>query len=82
MMNTDKIIDQLSEKLVSSMSKLPEDLGAELRKNSKVILQGALSRLDLVTKDEFEAQTAVLERTREKLERLEQQLDQLTKQSE
>lgn len=80
-MNTERLIDQFSDALVASMSKLPEDLGAELRKNSKVILQSALSRLDLVTRDEFDAQTAVLERTRQKLEQLEQQLEQLSQQS-
>ena len=42
-----------------------------------IALQAALARLDLVTREEFDAQTAVLLRTRQKLEALEQQLAQL-----
>lgn len=39
-----------------------------------VALQAALARLNLVTRAEFDAQAAVLQRTRQKLEALEQQL--------
>lgn len=39
-----------------------------------IALQAALARLDLVTREEFDAQAAVLQRTRQKLEQLEQQL--------
>lgn len=39
-----------------------------------IALQAALARLDLVTREEFDAQSAVLLRTRQKLEALEQQL--------
>jgi BMFP domain-containing protein YqiC len=38
------------------------------------MLQGTFAKLDLVTRDEFEAQQAVLMRTRDKLEQLEQRL--------
>ncbi|MBL4827883.1 MAG: accessory factor UbiK family protein [Spongiibacteraceae bacterium] len=81
-MDTQRIIDQFSDALLTSMGKLPDDLGNELRKNSKVVLQKALNHLDLVTRDEFDAQTAVLERTRQKLEQLEQQFDKLTQQKD
>ena len=42
-----------------------------------LMLQSALARLDLVTREEFDAQTAVLQRTRQKLEALEQALAEL-----
>ena len=42
----------------------------ELQENFKAVLQSGLAKLDLVTREEFEVQRAVLLRTREKLERL------------
>jgi len=62
---------------------LPEQAKAtqqEVERNIHVILQGAFARLDLVTRDEFDAQTAVLHRTREKVEQLETLLGQLEEQ--
>jgi hypothetical protein len=43
----------------------------DVQKNIHTLLQGALSRLDLVTREEFDTQSQVLARTREKLEQLE-----------
>ena len=48
-----------------------EALREELQQNFKSVLQSGLSRLDLVTREEFDVQRAVLLRTREKLEALE-----------
>jgi BMFP domain-containing protein YqiC len=49
----------------------------ELQQNFKAVLQSGLSRLDLVTREEFEVQRAVLLRTREKLEELQRTVAQL-----
>ena len=49
----------------------------ELQQNFKSVLQAGLGKLDLVTREEFDVQRAVLARTREKLERLERQLAEL-----
>src|SRR3546814_12509806 len=49
----------------------------ELQQNFKAVLQSGLSRLDLVTREEFDVQRAVLLRTREKLDALEQLVEQL-----
>lgn len=48
----------------------------------KAALQGTLGRMDLVSRDEFDAQATVLQRTREKVEALEQQLEQFNKELE
>jgi len=50
----------------------------ELQKSLHAVAQSTLSKLDLVTREEFDAQTAVLERTRTRLEQLEKQLQQLS----
>ena len=49
----------------------------ELQQNFKAVLQSGLSRLDLVTREEFEVQRAVLLRTREKLEDLQRTVAEL-----
>ncbi|HST45234.1 MAG TPA: accessory factor UbiK family protein [Luteimonas sp.] len=49
-----------------------QDLREELQENFKSVLQSGLSKLDLVTREEFDVQRAVLLRTREKLEALQQ----------
>ncbi|MGB1879235.1 MAG: accessory factor UbiK family protein [Gammaproteobacteria bacterium] len=59
---------------------LPEDarlLRDELKANIRPVLESLLNRLDLVTREEFEAQTRVLAHTRERLEQLEAQLQEL-----
>jgi len=64
-------------------SLMPEQAKAtqqEVERNIHAVLQGAFARLDLVTRDEFDAQTAVLERTREKVKQLETLVTQLEQQ--
>ena len=55
----------------------PEPVLEQLDRNAKSLLQSALTRLDVVSREEFDAQTAVLKRTRERLEALEKQLAEL-----
>jgi len=52
-------------------------LRRDLEQNFKGVLQSQLTRLDLVTREEFDVQSAVLRRTREKLAVLEQRLADL-----
>ena len=59
---------------------IPEDLKTmrqDFSKNMRSILTATLQKADLVTREEFEVQKAVLAKTRAKLEALEKQLDQL-----
>ena len=54
-----------------------EDLREELQENFKSVLQAGLAKLDLVTREEFEVQRAVLLRTREKLDALQRTVSEL-----
>lgn len=59
---------------------IPDDakkICADLDKNIKTLIQSAFTKIDLVTREEFDAQTKVLARSREKLERLEKQIQVL-----
>ena len=46
----------------------------QIDRNAKSLLQSALTRLDVVSREEFDAQASVLKRTRERLEALEAQI--------
>ena len=67
------------ESLIEKIAKLVPDstLRNDVKKNVRALLQSGFSNMNLVSRDEFEAQSAVLARTREKLEKLEAQLEQL-----
>lgn len=75
-MGNPSLIDQLSEAL---RQVLPNDVSSDMQKNIRAAIQGALDRAGVVTREELEVQEAVLARTREKLEILEQQLLALEK---
>ena len=74
----DDIAKRVTENIPSSIKFLQEDL----EKNLRTALEAGLSHLDLVTREEFDLQTALLARTREKLERLEKIVAELESDSE
>ena len=64
-------LDDLARRLSSLVPPSLREGRDELQENFKSVLQSGLSKLDLVTREEFEVQRAVLLRTREKLDELE-----------
>jgi hypothetical protein len=70
-------LDELARQLAQAVPKNLRVLGEDLERNFKALLQSGLQRMDLVTREEFDLQTAVLERTREKLERIDARLAEL-----
>jgi BMFP domain-containing protein YqiC len=69
MIDFDKL-DELARRLSSLVPPSLRDGREEMQENFKAVLQSGLTKLDLVTREEFEVQRAVLLRTREKLEEL------------
>ena len=69
-----KILDQISGAVRSA---LPSGVADGAEKNLRAALQSVFERLDLVSREELEVQEAVLARTRERLERLEQLVAEL-----
>ena len=67
-------IDDLARRLAAAVPPGHTALRRDLVDNFKAVLQSGLARLDLVSRQEFDVQTAVLRRTREKLEALEGRL--------
>jgi len=70
-------IDELARRLLERVPPAMRSMQADLESNFRAVLRERLSKLDLVSRDEFDAQTRVLERTREKLEALEGRLTAL-----
>ncbi len=75
-MNNDSIQD-LAKKLAESLPAGVRSMRDELEQNFRAVLSNGLSKLDLVTREDFEVQEAVLARTREKLEALEAKIAEL-----
>ena len=74
-----KILDDISSKLSSTLPKGIQALQNDVQNNLRSGLESALGRLNLVTREEFDIQTAVLERTRSKVEALEARVRELEK---
>ncbi len=72
-----KKIEQLARQVHDSMPKGIRELGDDVEKKIRQTLQAQLTRLDVVNREEFDVQTQVLLRTREKLAALEQRLAEL-----
>ncbi|MCP4288587.1 MAG: accessory factor UbiK family protein [Gammaproteobacteria bacterium] len=72
-----KVLDDLAKRVAASVPSGLQSMQEDLQKNFRSALAAGLSRLDLVTREEFDIQTAVLARTREKLELLEKQIGEL-----
>ena len=72
-----KTIDDLARRLGDLVPPGMKDARADLEQNFRATLRAGLGRLDLVTREEFEVQRAVLLRSREKIEALEQAVQSL-----
>jgi hypothetical protein len=66
-----KFIDDLARQISGSIPSGLREMQQDVEKNVHTVLQNALSKLDLVTREEFDVQSRVLLRTREKLDKLE-----------
>jgi len=72
-----KVFEDLARRMADAMPPQFAALRADMEANFKSVLQAGLSKLDLVTRQEFDVQAGVLSRTREKLDALEARLAEL-----
>lgn len=73
-----KVIDDVTSKLKEVFGQSP---AGDIEKNLRAVLQSVFAKLDLVTREEFDVQQEVLQRTRAKLEALEAKVAEIEKQS-
>lgn len=69
-----RILEDLGSRLGAILAASP---AANIEKNARTLLASFFSKLDLVSREEFDIQTQVLQRTREKLKALEARLERL-----
>jgi BMFP domain-containing protein YqiC len=70
-------LDDLARRLADSMPESLRSIGRDLQDNFKAVLQANLSKLDLVSRQEFDVQAALLQRSLAKLAELEARLTAL-----
>ena len=70
-------LEQLTKRISSLIPGDVKNLQDDFENNVRSLLQTSLTKMNLVTREEFDVQTAVLQRTREKLEQLEKQVEKL-----
>lgn len=74
-----KQFDEIASKLFAALPTSLQTFEKEIQQKFKEVLQATFTRMDLITREEFDIQCKVLARTREKLEHLEAQVEELAK---
>ena len=72
-----RVIDDIAKRLTGAMPERLRSLQEDVEQNFKAVLQSTFDRLDLVTREEFEVKSAMLEKTRATLRDLEARLQEL-----
>ncbi len=71
-----KTMEEIGAKMSALLANSP---AKDIERNAKAVMSGLFSKLDLVTREEFDIQAQVLARTREKLKQLEARVEALEK---
>ncbi|CED72645.1 accessory factor UbiK family protein [Aliivibrio sp. EL58] len=72
-----KKLEQVAKQIHDSMPQPVKELGTDVEQKVRQVIQGQLNKLDVVGREEFDVQTQVLLRTRQKLTAMEQKLAEL-----
>jgi|TARA_B110000238_G_C16054594_1_gene407671 BMFP domain-containing protein YqiC len=76
---TPKQLDETIAKLKDLLPSDISDLKTTGEQKLKLVLEGMLQKLDMVSREEYDVQAEVLQRTRQRLEKLEQRIAQIEK---
>lgn len=76
-----RLLDELAQRLAAALPPSLRQAKEDVERNLRAALESALSRLDLVSREEFDAQAAVLRRTRERLDALAADIQKLERDS-
>ena len=66
--------DDIARRLFAGLPDAVKTMRRDIESNFRAVLQSSLGKLDLTTREEFDVQTRVLERTRARIEQLEQRI--------
>lgn len=73
---TNDVLEDLTKRISSLFPGDIKHMQSDIENNVRSLLQSTLTKMNLVTREEFDVQSAVLQRTREKLEELEKVVSQ------
>lgn len=76
-MTNEETLNGLARRLAEAIPQNLKTAGEDIERNFRTVLQSGLGKMNLVSREEFDVQAAVLRRTREKLEALEAKLSEL-----
>ncbi len=71
------LLDDLARRLAKTLPDSLHQAKEDIERNFRAVLEAGLARLDLVSREEFDAQSALLRRTREKLDALAEEIERL-----
>ena len=71
------LLEELAQKLSNILPESVQSAKCDFKNNIKQVLQSSLAKLELVSREEFDAQTKVLQRTRAKLDAIAEELSTL-----
>lgn len=74
-----KKLEQIAKQIHDSMPQPVKDLGSDVDQKVRQVIQSKLNKLDIVNREEFDVQTQVLLRTRQKLTEMEEKIAELEK---
>jgi len=72
-----KKLEQMAKQIHDAMPQPVKELGTDMESRVRQAIQGQLTKLDVVSREEFDVQTQVLLRTRQKLTELEAKLEEM-----
>ncbi|MEZ9304300.1 ubiquinone biosynthesis accessory factor UbiK [Vibrio breoganii] len=72
-----KKLEQIAKQIHESMPQPVKDLGTDVDQKVRQVIQSQLNKLDVISREEFEVQTQVLLRTRQKLNEMEKKMADL-----
>ena len=79
-MISNQTINELAEKISAVLPDSIKTVQTDLEKNLRAVLESSFSKMNLVSREEFDVQSALLARSLEKLQQLEKQIEELEKQ--
>lgn len=74
-----RTLDDLANRLSSALPDSIKTMQKDIEQNMRAILEATFQKMNLVNREEFDVQTALLEKTRQKLHELERQIKELEK---
>lgn len=76
-MNPEQLIQAINDRINAILPEGTDRFRQDIEQNVSAVLRELLSKMDLVNRDEFEVQKAILERTQQKVKKLEEQVKAL-----